>query len=116
MKLPRFRRRFSALGEEIAAGLGVRPAPDVRIGRGRTTIRYWQLGASGWTEARRIDHAMETAAVVRSMLASSSRWAVRRRSSRAIVVIYEDALLANGCDIDARWECVVPVAADDRNR
>jgi len=117
VKLVKFRRpvlrsRFKQAAEAIAEELGVQPKPDVRIGRGRITVKFRQLGASGWSEQRRIDHAFQVATVVRELLEIGTQRSLRRRASRAVVVSYEDATLASGCDIDARWVCVVPASAD----
>jgi hypothetical protein len=35
---------------------------------------------------------------------------VRERAARAIVVVYEDVAVVQGCVVTARWECVVPAA------
>ena len=96
------------MARKIANELDVNPAPDIRIGQGRIAIKFRQLGASSWSETRRVEHAVHVAHVVRSLLADSDRWALRRRAGRAVVVSYEDAMYAAGCDIDARWVCVVP--------
>ena len=106
--------RFKKAATAIAEELGVRPQPDIRIGRGRITVKFRQLGASGWSEDRRIDHAFQVAAVVRELLEAGTRRSLRRRASRAVVVTYEDQTLAHGCDVDARWVCVVPPSADER--
>ena len=108
------RSRLKEAETEIAEELGVRPKPEVRIGRGRITVKFRQLGASGWSEQRRIDHAFQVASVVRELLEAGTRRSLRRRASRAVVVTYEDATLASGCDIDARWVCVVPAITDER--
>ena len=114
MKRPRIGFRYRDEANAIARELGVHPLPVCRIGRGRITIKFRQVGASSWSEAQRIEQAFQAAAVARSLLAADPRRALRRRATRAVVVIYEDATLANGCDIDARWECVVPASADER--
>lgn len=114
MKMPSIKTRFRKTANAIAEELGANPAPDVRIGRGRITVKFRQLGASSWSEARRIDHAHQVAAVVRGLLEATTKRALRRRATRAVVVTYEDATLANGCDIDARWVCVLPAISDER--
>ena len=112
MKRPRIGFKYREAADAISRDMGIHPPPLIRIGRGRITIRFRQLGASSWPETRRIEHAFEVAAFARSLLAGDLRRALRRRASRAVVVIYEDATLANGCDIDSRWECVIPASAD----
>ena len=114
IRRPRIGSRFRATAKAIAGELGVDPPPDVRIGRGRITVKFKQLGASGWSETRGIDHAFQVAAVIRELLSATTRRSLRRRASRAVVVTYEDASLAHGCDIDSRWVCVVPASADAR--
>jgi 2-polyprenyl-6-methoxyphenol hydroxylase-like FAD-dependent oxidoreductase len=47
-------------------------------------------------------------AIARVILANDARRGIRRRSTRAIVVVYEDAMIARGCEVLARWECIVP--------
>lgn len=100
--------RYASIATEIASALGIEPAPDCRIGQGRITITFRRLGASHWSEPEQIEHALRVAAVARTVLANDSRRAVRDRVTRAIVVVYEDAALVRGCDVVARWECVVP--------
>lgn len=103
--------RRAAVATEIGYALGLRSMPDIKIGRGRVTITMRQTGASRWTEAEKMDHAMSVAEVARSILSGNSRRGVRRRAKRAIVVVYEDSMLVNGCDTSARWQCIIPVTA-----
>jgi hypothetical protein len=103
--------RYASVTNAIAHELGIDPPPDCRIGDGRTTLRFRQLGASRWTEARQADFALKVATIARRVFASDSRRAVRQRAGRAIVVVYEDAGLARGCSVVARWECVVTADA-----
>ncbi len=114
MKRPSLDLRLRKAGKTIAEELGVEPPPLIRIARGRLTIRFRQLGASRWSETDRMEHAFEIAATVRAILAAHSRWVLRRRASRAVAVIYQDTMIVNGCDIESRWECVVPVSVDAR--
>jgi hypothetical protein len=100
--------RYASVGAAIARTLGIQPAPDCRIGGGRVTIVFRRLEAWRWSETERITHALHAATVARSVLASDSRGAVRKRAGRAIVIVYEDASLARGCAVKTRWECVVP--------
>ena len=100
--------RYASVGTAIGRALGAEPAPDCRIGQGRITLTFRRLGATRWPESRQVEHALRVAAVARAVLADDSRRAVRQRASRAIVVVYEDASLARGCAVVARWECVVP--------
>jgi len=100
--------RFASVATDIASALGVDPAPDCHSGRGRITITFRRIGASRWSEREQIEHALHVATVARRVLANDSRPKVRDRITRAIVVVYEDAALVRGCDVLAKWECVVP--------
>ena len=102
--------RYASVANEIAQSMQIRPAPECKIGRGRITLIFRQTGASHWPETDRIDYALRVAAAARSILDSDSRKRVRRRVSRAVVVIYEDSTLEHGCDVRSRWQCIVPGA------
>ena len=86
-----------------------RAAPYVRIGHGRITITFRSLGASRWPENQQVELALRAAARARAVLAQGTQRALRRRTARAIVVVYEDSSLVRGCAVVGRWECVVPV-------
>jgi len=101
--------RYLSMGNAIGKALGIEPAPHIRIGHGRITITFRSLGASRWPENQQIELALRAAGTARAAIAQSSQRAVRRRTARAIVVVYEDAALVRGCAVVARWECVVPV-------
>ena len=101
----------AAVATEIGYALGVRTMPDIQIGRGRVRITLRQIGASRWTESEKMEFAMRVAETARSVLAGNSRRGVRSRAKRAVVVVYEDAMLVNGCDTSARWECIIPATA-----
>jgi hypothetical protein len=51
------------------------------------------------------------AAAARGVLAADARPPVRVHARHAVVVRYEDAGEAAGCDVRAQWECVVPAPA-----
>ena len=103
--------RYASVATAIGRALGVEPAPECQIGQGRITLTFRRLGASRWSENQQLEHALRTAAMARTVLAADPRRAVRERSTRAIVVVHEDATLVRGCAVLARWECVVPAAA-----
>lgn len=103
--------RYASIAAAIGRALGVEPAPHCQVGHGRITLTFRRLGASRWSEAQQIEHALRAAAIARTVLADDPRRAVRERAKRAIVVVYEDATLIQGCAVRARWECVVPAAA-----
>lgn len=100
--------RYPKVGAAIARALGGSSEPECRIGHGRVTLTSRRLGATGWPETRRLEHALHAATVARSILANEARGVVRRRAARAIEIVYEDSWLAEGCAVIARWECVVP--------
>jgi hypothetical protein len=103
--MPRIRigiTRYRALAKEIADATGFNPPPVCRIGRGRITILFKQSGATRWPEGEKFEQAFS------SMISADKRRLVRRRSRRAVVVIYEDRMMQRGCDVTARWHCVVP--------
>lgn len=101
--------RYASVANTIAKALGIEPAPECRIGRGRITLTFRRLGATRWAERQQVEYALKVAEIARKVLAADSRRTVRgRAATRAIVVIYEDAALVRGCSVVARWECVVP--------
>jgi hypothetical protein len=109
--MPRIRigiTRYRALAKEIADATGFNPPPVCRIGRGRITILFKQSGATRWPEGEKFEQAFRIADLARSMISADKRRLVRRRSRRAVVVIYEDRMMQRGCDVTARWHCVVP--------
>ena len=100
--------RYRALAKEIAAAMGFDPPPVCKIGRGRITMLFKQSGATRWTEPEKFQQAFRAADIARSILSADKRRLVRRRARRAVVVIYEDTMMQSGCDVTARWQCVVP--------
>ena len=105
--------RYASVARAIAQTLQVDPPPNIKVGRGRITLRFRQTGASLWPEEQRIEYAIYVADVVRSILAEDPRRLVRRRSNRAVGVIFVDVALDRGCDVAARWECIVPAPRQD---
>ena len=100
--------RYGSVAKEISRAMQITPAPDVKIGRGRITLTFRQTGASHWSQEDRLTYALRVAAAARSILYADSRKAVRKRSNRAVVVIYEDSTLDQGCDVRSQWQCIVP--------
>ena len=88
--------------------LGIRATPEYRIGQGRITLIFRQLGASKWPPDERIEYAFHVASVARNVFAQDRRYLVRRRATKAVVVIFDDVDLERGCDVEARWKCIVP--------
>ncbi len=103
--------RYRSLAVAISQALSIEPAPDCRIGGGRITVTFRRLVATRWPEEEQIEFALEAAAIARTVIANDHRRGVSRRANRAIVVVYEDTTLVRGCEVVARWECVVPVRA-----
>ena len=102
--------RYGTIARSIADAFGTNPAPECKIGRGRITLTFRQTGASRWSEQQRIEYALHVAETARSLLGGDLRKRVRRRANRAIVVVFEDAVLDRGCDVQLWWQCVVPRA------
>ena len=102
--------RYAAVAKAIGRSLGVDPEPNCRIGHGRITVTFRQLGAASWPEERQMAYALRAAACARAVLRNDRRRAVRQRANRAIVVVLEDVSLVQGCAVAARWECVVPAS------
>src|SRR5438270_11218386 len=103
--------RCGSVGNAIARALGIEPPPECLIGQGRITLTFRRLGASRWPEEQQIEYALRVAETARKILSTDSRRMVRKRLSRAIVVVYEDNTLVPRCTVTSRWECVVPAAA-----
>ncbi|HVD60899.1 MAG TPA: hypothetical protein VNC11_08510 [Gemmatimonadaceae bacterium] len=115
--MPRLRAgvvRYASVGRALGRHLGLERAPDTRIGKGRVRVTFNNVGASRWTEAQRLQYAFQVADVARMILADDHRRLVRRRARRAIVVVYDDIALEEGCEVSSKWECVV--TADERYR
>lgn len=81
------------------------------FGAGRVYLSLRGAGATRWGLDAQLARALEMAAAARSVLAGDARAAVRVHAQHAIVVRYEDATMAAGCDVRAQWECVVPAAS-----
>ena len=100
--------RYGRIAKAIARELSMESAPDCRIGSGRVYLTFRNMGGSRWSLEQQAEHALRAASIARSVFAGDYHPAVRRRARRAIVVVYEDSSLVRGCDVTARWECVVP--------
>jgi len=101
--------RFASVTEAIRRELAFDVVPDCRIGHGRIYLTFRNLGGSRWPVEEQADRALRVAAVTRSVLAADHRGGVRRLARRAVVAVFEDVFLVNGCEATARWEYVVPV-------
>ena len=100
---------FRSVGDAVARGLHVEESPDCRIVNGRTVITFRRLGAVQWPEAQQVEFALRAAAVARVVLAEHPRAQLRRGAARAIVIVFKDATVLEGCEITRRWECIVPI-------
>jgi hypothetical protein len=81
------------------------------LGVGRVYLSLRGAGATRWGAEVQLARALEMAAVARGVLAADARAPVRVHAQHAIVVRYEDAVVAAGCDVRAQWECIVPTPA-----
>ena len=99
---------FRSVGEGVARALAVESVPECRVVHGRVTLTFRRLGAARWPEAQQMELALRVVEAARVVLAGDSRWQLRRGATRAIVVIYEDSTVVQGCAVTARWECAVP--------
>ena len=99
---------FRSVGDAVARELRVDPSPDCRIDNGRTWITFRRLGATRWPEAEQMEFALRAAAVTRAVLADHARDKLRKKATRAIVVVFKDSVAVQGCEVTARWECTVP--------
>ena len=95
---------LQAIERRLAPGGGL----TCSLGAGRVHLVLRGSGATRWTGEVQLARALEMAAVVRDMLAADTRGPVRVHAGHAVVVRYEDAAVAAGCDVRSQWECVVP--------
>ena len=101
--------RYASVANAIAQQLQLTTVPQCTIGAGRISITFRNIGASGWADEARLQHAVGAAAIARSHLSTDSRADVRARSTRAIVVAYDEATTVAGIAVTHRSEYVVPV-------
>ena len=113
--MPRFRLRVTRYPDVLDA-IERRLAPDggltCSLGAGRVHLVLRGTGATRWGADAQLATALQLAAAARAMLAADARAPVRVHARHAVVVRYEDAAVASGCDVRAHWECVVPSPAD----
>ena len=99
---------FRSVGEAVARALRIDPPPECRVTNGRIILTFRRLGAARWGEAEQMTLALRAADAARPVLAGDSRRQLRGGATRAIVVVFEDVAVVQGCAVTARWECVVP--------
>jgi len=104
--------RFASVSDAIEERLALGARPRVIIGHGRILIAVRNIGATRWEPATQMTRAQEMAAIARAVLAQDARASVRRRAENAFVVRFEDIVAAQGCDVRATWECVIPTPPD----
>lgn len=99
---------FRSAGTEVGRLLGIDTPPECKRDHGRVYFTFRRLGATRWSESDQMAFAQRTVEVARGVLAAHSRRELRAGARRAIVVVYEDASVVQGCAVTARWECTVP--------
>ena len=102
--------RYPDVLEAIERRLGPDARLTCRFGAGRVYLLLRSAGATRWPPEAQLARALEMAAVTREVLASDARAPVRVHAHHAVVVRYEDTTVADGCEVHATWECVVPTA------
>jgi hypothetical protein len=103
--------RYPAVLEAIERRLAPDGRLTCRLGAGRVYLELRGAGATRWDPATQLAHALELATALRAELAADAHAPVRVHAGHAIVVRYEDAIVAQGCEVRAHWECVVPSPA-----
>jgi hypothetical protein len=81
------------------------------LGAGRVHLVLRGSGATRWSAEVQLARALQMPVAARAVLAADARPPVRVHARHAVVVRYEDAGEAAGCDVRAQWECVVPAPA-----
>jgi hypothetical protein len=104
--------RYAAVLEAIERRLAPDGRLTCRLGAGRVYLVLRGTGATGWAPAAQLARALELAAAVRAELAADVHGPVRVHARHAIVVRFEDVGVAEGCEVRALWECVVPTPTD----
>ena len=101
---------------EVLEAIERQLAPDghltCRLGAGRVYLTLRGVGATRWEPSSQLARALEMARAARAVLASDARAPVRAHVQHAVVVQYEDVGVAEGCEVRAQWECVVPTGAE----
>jgi hypothetical protein len=99
--------RYPSLLREIERQLAPDGRLTCRLGAGRVYLVLRGAGATRWEPAAQLVRALEMTAAARALLAADTRAPVRVHARHAVVVRYEDASVAEGCEVRAQWECVV---------
>jgi hypothetical protein len=100
--------RYASVANAIERRLALGGRLSCQIGQGRLCITLRSAGATRWDPAVQVARALDMATVARGILAAETRASVRRHARHAVVVRFEDAMVAAGCQLRASWECIVP--------
>ena len=103
--------RYPDVLEAIERQLASEGRLTCSLGAGRVYLILRGAGATRWEAEPQLTRALEMAAAARAVLAADARAPVRVHAQHAVVVRYEDAEVAAGCDVRAEWECIVPAPA-----
>jgi len=104
--------RYASVANAIEQRLALGGRLSCQIGQGRLCITLRSAGATRWEPTVQVARALDMAAVARGTLAADRRAAVRRHARHAVVVRFEDAMVAEGCQVRATWECIVPASSN----
>jgi hypothetical protein len=104
--------RYGSLLADIERQLSPDGKLVCRFGAGRVYLVLRGAGASRWELDVQLARAMEMTTALRATLGADSRGPVRAHAGHAVVVRFEDATVAGGCEVRAHWECIVPSPAD----
>jgi hypothetical protein len=102
--------RYSAVLDALERQLWPDGRLECRLGAGRVHLVLRGAGATRWPADVQLARALALAAAARAALAADPHGPVRVHAGHAVVVRFEDAGAAEGCDVRAQWECVVPAA------
>jgi hypothetical protein len=100
--------RYASVLESIERQLAPDGRLTCRLGAGRVYLVLRGAGATRWDPATQLARALEMAASARAILAADARAPVRVHARHAVVVRFEDTTVAEGCEVRAHWECIVP--------
>jgi hypothetical protein len=103
--------RYPSVLEAIERQLAPDGRLTCRLGAGRVYLVLRGAGATRWDPATQLARALEMAAAARAILAADARGPVRAHARHAVVVRFEDVTAAEGCEVRAQWECVVPTTS-----
>jgi hypothetical protein len=100
--------RYASVANAIEQQLTLGGRLSCQIGQGRLCITLRKVDATRWAPETQLARALEMAGIARRTLAGDRRAAVRRHARHAVVIRFEDASAAEGCQVHAAWECIIP--------